>query len=760
MCVAQKRGRIAAAALLLALSLGAVARAQGEQPFRVVATAGVRGHLAEARCGEEALLEPSPFAHLAGEIAPVLERVPLGFAFDAGGFSSPHGVSRFAVAEAPSRLADLVAELGYRALALGEEDFYLPPADLVAFARALADRGIPLVATNLVCDEPRRELCEALVTAGDGVSLFHLGELRLAFLAFVGPRALDHLDPEDAASLRLLPIERSLPEAVKLARRLGAQVVVATVDDGEGAAAFGRTLSIASKLSPEERPDFILSARGGSEVMFARPMTQEPPVIAAPIGGAAQIDLRNVGSPEGLDFRARMIAPAEEPAPAVARYLEAVGARYCEAWGGALPGGALDRDLDAADLLALTASVGQAATGADLVILPRSAVVEGFAPMRPRTLSRGDVEVGVALDDPYVLAEVDGKWLKALAKSADARKLLVFPGLEVKDEGRPGERVTLFDATVADEGLFRVVTTRALERRGPPLPPAAKFHPTSQRVRGALLAFLEVERAGDPRDVVLDPGDRMEWYGRLTADANFGGTVVRNPGGYQESQLDRQDSLTLGVTSQADFGGVSREFGWENRFDLRYRVVRDEAKGTVEGDDFVSLLSRAKWLGFRAERPKIYVPEPFAEMYVESEFTQGTRGFHHLFVRPTVGALFRLMEPVLLSVRGGFQFEALDPHRQLEPGFGFRLEAANLPVLSEGETKLVLRGFVDYFWASVGRRNTHTLRSTLDVSFALGKRFGAGVLLVVYGLRDEGRAFSVATNTTAFLRASFYGRRR
>jgi hypothetical protein len=125
-----------------------------------------------------------------------------------------------------------------------------------------------------------------------------------------------------------------------------------------------------------------------------------------------------------------------------------------------------------------------------------------------------------------------------------------------------------------------------------------------------------------------------------------------------------------------------------------------------------------------------------------------------------LGGIFRLMEPVLFSVRGGFQLEVLDPARVAEPGVGFRLEATNLEVLKEGETKLLLRGFVDYFWSSLGRRNTHTLRSTVDVSFVLGKRFGVGLLLVVFGLRDEGRDFSVATNATAFLRASFYGRRR
>jgi hypothetical protein len=757
----RRRLRCTVAALVVSAVLPWPASAQELHPFRVVASAGVRGHLADAHCDGEAHLTPAPFARLAGEIVRALDRVPLGFAFDAGGLLSPHGVSRFGLAEAPSRLAELVASLGYRALALGEEDLETSPADLIMLARALRDHSIPVVASNLVCGEAARELCDALVTAEDGVSLFHLGELKVAFLAFTTPRALDHLPPDYAAALTLLPVDASLRFAAKRARELGADVVIATIDDGEGAAAFGRALAIASKLAPEERPDFIMSARGGSEVMFARPMTQEPPVVAAPIGGVTQIDLRHTGRRDVLELRARMLTPGEGPSPVIGEYLSEIGPRFCDEWGRALPSGALSRPLDGDGMLALVASVAKSITSADMVVLPRDAVTKDFSPMRPSTLSRGDVEIGLRVDDPLVVADVDGKWVKALAKSADAEKALLFPGLEVKDKGKPGERVTLFEATVEDDGVFRVVTTRPLERQGPPLPPGAKFRPTEHALRSSLLAFLADDRRDDPRDAVSDPATKLEWYGRLTADANFGGTVVRNPGGYQESQLDRRDSIAFGVTSQADFGGASREFGWENRFDLRYRIIQDEVQGTVEGDDFISLISRAKWLGPRAEQPKIYVPEPFAEVYVESEFTQGpTRGFHHLFVRPTVGAIFRLMEPVLFSLRGGFQFEALDPERAAEPGFGLRLEATNLEVLKEGDTKLVLRGFVDYFWSSLGRRDTHTLRSTVDVSFALGKRFGVGVLLVVFGLRDEGKAFSVATNATAFLRASFYGRRR
>jgi 2',3'-cyclic-nucleotide 2'-phosphodiesterase (5'-nucleotidase family) len=737
------------------------ALAQEGHPFRIVASAGVRGHLADARCDEDTSLSPAPFAQLAGEIAAALERVPLGFAFDAGGLLSPHGVARHGLAEAPARLAELVASLGYRALALGEDDLEAPLDDLAALARELRERGIPIVATNLVCADAARALCEGLVTAEDGVSLFHLGKLKLAFLAFTSPRALDHLAPEHAESLTLLPVEASLPRATKRARELGADVVIATIDDGVGAAAFGRALSIAAKLAPDERPDFIMSARGGSEVMFARPMTQEPPVIAAPIGGLAQIDLRHVGQRDALDFRARMLAPGEEPSPAVLAYLREIGPRFCASWGSALPSGALARPLDRDALLALVAGVARSATRADLIILPRDVVAQDFEPMRAGELTRADVEIGLLVDDPLVVADVDGKWLKALIKSADVEKTLLFPGLELKEKGKPGERVTLFDAVVDDEGVYRIVTTRPLERQGAPLPPNAKFRPAGHAVRTSVLVFLGEERAGDPREAVVDPASTLEWYGRFTADANFGGTVVRNPGGYEESQLDRRDTIAFGVTSQADFGGASRAFGWENRFDLRYRVIKDEVQGTVEGDDFLSLISRAKWLGMRAERPKVYVPEPFTELYVESEFTQGpTRDFHHLFVRPTVGSVFRLIDPVLFSVRVGFQFEALDPNRVVEPGLGFRLEAANLEILKEGETKLVLRGFVDYFWSSFGRRDTHTLRSTVDVAFTLGKRFGAGVLLVVFGLRDEGRAFSVATNATAFLRASFYGRTR
>lgn len=706
---------------------------------------------------------PTRFARVASAIRGARELVPESFVFDTGGLVAPDGLMRHAVRRDPAGVASIIRELGYRALALGEDDLKNELEGVIQLAEALRREGIPWVASNLVCKEPAAALCDALVTASDGVPIFREGGNRVAFISLASPTIRSHLPLELAEALVFQSIEETLQRAVGEAREKDVDMIVAVIDDGMGAEGFGRTLSLAAKLPEAARPDLLMSARGGTEVLFARPINESPAVFAAPPSGVTQLDVRRLESGE-LDFRARRLAPEKELNPKLASLLDEVSASICDAASDALEGARLAAPFDREDLLRLSARITLERSGADFAILERASVRKDFAPIRKTHLSEADLELAIEIDAPLLIASVKGNFLKALIRSEAARDAFFMDGLEHRYPGKAYERISLYvPMNIDDEGVYRVVTTRAIaERSGllPALPPNEKWQPLGARLRSVTIEYLSEQGEGDPRLRIREPSSVFEWYGRATADVNFGGTVVRNPSDYTESQLTREDSLTLGITSQADFGGINDNLHYENRFDLRYRLIRNQTERT-EGDDLISLLSRLRFHGAYTRRPRVYIPEPFVELYLESEFTRAdTRDFHHFLARPSLGAIFRLLDPLTLSFRAGFETELLDPNRSVDPGLGLRLDMTNLELLKERDNRLILRGFVDYFLSSVRGEGRHTLRATADVAYTLGKRVSIGLQLVVYGRKDFSEEFGVGTNATAFLRGAFYGRRR
>lgn len=747
----------------LSLILLSASTAAAETRIRLFASSLAQGEFATLQCDEQEKYKASSFARIASAIRGARELVPESFVFDTGGLVSPNGLMRHAVREDPARVAAMIRDLGYRALALGEDDLKNELEEIVHFAEVLRREGIPFVATNLVCKEPAAALCNALVTAEDGVPIFREGGNRVAFISLASPVIRSHLPLEVAEALVFQSIEDTLVRAVAEAREKEADMIVAVIDDGIGAEGFGRTLSLAAKLPEEARPDLLMSARGGTEVLFARPINETPAVFAAPPAGVAQLDIRRLDAGD-LDFRARRLSEVEPIAEPLSELLYDLSDSICAQASESLKGGEIEEKLDREELLRLSARIVGAKTGADLVILERDSVREDFSLIEEGQLSRVDLDLAFEIDAPLLIASVKGSFLKSLIRSEAARKAFFLDGLEHRYPGKAYERISLYvPMNIDDEGVYRVVTTRTIaERSGllPALPPNESWEPTGERLRSATLAYLEEAGEGDPRERLRDPANLFEWYGRATGDVNFGGTVVRNPSDYSESQLTREDSLTLGITSQADFGGINDNLHFENRFDLRYRLIRNQAERT-EGDDLISLLSRLRFHGAYTRRPKVYIPEPFVEVYLESEFTRAdTRDFHHFLARPSAGAIFRLLDPLTLSIRGGFETELLDPNRSVDPGFGLRLDMTNLELLKERNNRLIMRGFIDYFLSSVRGEGRHTLRATADVAYTLGTRISIGLQVVVYGRKDASAEFGVGTNATAFLRGAFYGRRR
>ncbi len=748
-----------------------------ETVARIIATGGVDGRFGVPVCEGDRYLVPHPLAAFTYALVRQAHATDRPLVLDTGGLLWPGGVARFAAEREPEALAALVAELGYRALALGENDLAARRARVLPVLEALARRGIPVIATNLRCGRAAHALCDVVVDARDEVVVLEAGSRTVAVVAMLDPAVRSRLAPDLAVGVSIDPISEALPRAV-LAARPRADLVVAILGTGTDDA-----LDLVYALEERERPDLVVLADSASRLLFARPTTLAPAIVAPPPSDAVEVIVRE--DTQVLAGVHQMIAqPLAQQGIGVAEplldLLDRLGPTYCATWGNALAGGHLARPLDAEGIATLVTGLMREAVGADVAVLNRAIIDSTFRPAHERELTASDLYVALEHDEPLYEAWVTRDWLTELAARRTPRHLLteglVGTGGDIRVRGRP----------LISRAQYRVVTIRFLAQGGdgalPALPAAAEWrpvlraeHPEVSRAPSATdelepgLTALEValvmlarRDAGDPRDVRPPPGQAPEWIVQGNVDGTFSGSSVANPALYDAALLNRSSTVTLGIEVSLRADATAPDWTWENTGSLRYRTQWTQGTETMglrapgaftEAVDQLQVRSTGSYRGLRATSTDPWVPDPYLEVFVESELTEpSTRSWHWLLLRPTVGARFPLTTDLELKLQAGVQAQVLQPEGNADVGFGALITLRPWDLLRAGEQRLQLQGVVDFFYADPGDSNRWQLRSSLDASLDL-----AGPLALTFGIRaylqqDRGAELGLALDATAGVR--------
>jgi hypothetical protein len=776
----QPRVTLLAAAILLA---GAPPlRAEGPGPLRVIASAGLRGRLAEPLCQADRAMVAHPAASFLGPLAEA-GALPDALVVDTGGLLNPHGVSRFAARERPEALARVARDLGYDLLALGEDDLGAPRGRVVGLARLLAGHGVPYAAHNLVCSGAASELCDVVLDATDPPQRASVAGEEVAVVALLDPHALGRIAPDRAEGLVLTPVSDALPPLVRAARASGATVVVAVLDLSAEAA-----LALPRALPEDARPDLVLLPDAGVDLLFARPATVRP-AIAAPAPGSGLVVRVNRMRPDSgrLEDRAEALrggldlvaTPLELPPGAVAGPVAAfaaeIGEAYCQAFDRPLAGGRLDpsRPLDAHAMGQLAAELIREFAEADVAVLNPTSVASGFSPSDPRELTASDLYIALEYDEPLVVADVPVDWLLKLRPRAATHGLLM-PGLcdQAPDPARLSvDHLRVRDRKPVERATYRVATIRFLASGGdgalPALPEGVRWRSLTelgedgvvryQSLRDAALAVLGEASGRDPRDAREDPNQAVEWVLSAQLDGDLAGASVTNPDGQEAALLSTRTSATLGGDLSVAASASSPTFAWESSF---FGVFRTQwspdlagGGGFVEANDQLQLRSMASWRGLRRDAAEVWIPDPYLEVFVESEITQpAARDWHWLLVRPTLGARFPLTDKLDLKVQGGVQASPLDPGGEVEAGLGALVNLR--PLLLAGALKRGLRldGQLDFFWLDLLDEDRWQLRGQLNLALDLGGPLALTFGTVWYAQGDADRAPGLALTATAGLR--------
>ncbi len=672
-----------------------------ETPLRVAANHGIDGAFASPRC----VASPPP-SELAARSATIRRAVDRGaIAVDTGSFLGVAAIGQMAVSHDARGLAAAVRASGLSALSIGRRDLAMPRETLVTAGRALQQAGVPYVLSNLACEPAASEVCGAIVDASDPSFVTTIAGQRVAVVSAIHPSALTHVAHDRAAGISLQDSAPALTRAVRAARNAGAQRVVA-IYDPRREDSLQDALDVARAIPPADAPDVLLVNGISSSVTRALAGDHgRMHIVATRSDGVLEVDV--VG-----DVVRATNATDSVSLDSARNFESTVAATICREEARTLHGARLSRPLDAPGLVGMLSDVLRHYARADVSIVNLGVVDRRhFRPLRGQ-LRRVDVLLAIPFDNGIRVTRVKGSVLRA-AFSAATRERFVFRGLELE-----GDAIRVNGRALDDETEYVVSATDFVADSAVLGAAVVWRNFGTHTARDSLLRYLDLPRPHDPRLDADDPSRHTRWTFRVGVNGSLTAVQLTNPSTsvITDAQLTRSQAISANISFDGRINADHPDYTWENTLTAKYGFVRtlDAMMGMMpmtpadpinETADLLALRSVFAWRGLRSRVPRWYVPSPYAELYVESEFTRPmARAFHHLELRPTGGARFQLNDRFSLFFGYGASAEVLARREDLPPG--------QLPVLSTFQLGWVLQPGTLF---SVGGRDIQW-DSTLDLA--------------------------------------------
>lgn len=673
--------------------------------LQLTVTQGINGQFANLSCAPNAPLPAfaTVAAHVAG--ANVLS-------IDAGDLLGSATVTRMAIEHDANGVAQAVASMGLRALALGHRDIAAERSVLLAGARALAERRIPYVLSNLRCEGAATALCEQVVDAADPPTLLDSPAGRVAVLSFLSPSVLATIARDRAAGLTLSDPSESLGPAVTAARAAGARWVVVTLDP-TWHSELTEALHFVNELTDSARPDLFVVNDLPEGMRSVQSEVGDVTVVASRAGDAVTVDLG-----AARPVRAR----TNGESPAATQFVETTTRWLCETHHRPLAGAHLTRPLELSEFGNLLVDVLRDQTGSEVGIVNLAAVRSpGIFPLH-EAVTELDVLAAIPFEDRVMVARVKGSVLAALAKGPTAARM-ILRGITVI------ERAVKINGRAIDEGAYYSVVTSGYIADGGDgglgehAPEFTAYG--SQSLREMFLTWLAVPR---PDDVDLvhaprDPANHTRWRLRWTVDGTFAANSIRNDltSLYNDAQLTRAEATTFRLDTEARADADHPSFTFDNGLRIQYGVARTGAgQDFLENLDLTSLRSAFTWRAWRGVTPRFYHPLPYAEAYVETEMDRpASRNFHHTQIRPTLGARFEIAPKLTFNLGAGIDWEVNDPLRHAEPVLVAAYQLQPRRLFSIGERNTEMQSSLEFSWRDPAVRSDMLVRFNVKFSIPL-----------------------------------------
>jgi hypothetical protein len=729
--------------VLFVLSILAAATSE-PSALRLAATSTLAGQFSKATCGSGTAPLIALGQGLAGAPADALK-------LDAGDLMGTAAISRIAIDKDAAGVAAAIVSLGYKALAIGHRDLAAQRSELLTLARELDKRGLTYTLSNLRCDAALSELCDAIIHDADAPLIIDHAGVKVAFVAAVAPAALEHAAKDRTRGLSLLDPAQAITAATLKARAAGAEWVVAAYDPKLGEE-LEDAIAFAQKLDPVSGPDVVLVQGISERVRLAVSDLQGTTLVATRPLEVLVIEQRKTEAPR-LSIAQSGVAPN-----AVQRFSDALGDQICRDYEKSFAGAALETPLDREGFASLFLDVMRETSKSEVAVINRLAVSRRAPYPFVTALTPLALMQALPFDNTLRTTVMRGDQLVTFASGKAAERFYVR-GLVKKLDGW-----YINDRAVDTRANYKVVTTDFVAdggHGGLSSAPLSFDTPRKESARELLGTFLDVPREGDVRKAPIDPAKRTRWTLSYRLQLDVTNVTVVNPDAtvFTDTQLARGQSLSIVGETEFRAFGDHPAYTFENQVRLRFGLLKTI---TVSGDtsgfiDNVDLIAGRSLFFYRrifGTTPKWYHPLPYADLYVESEFTRpAARSYHHLGLQGTAGVRFEIARPFAVYVGGGFTWETLATAAQLTPPAaplagvlvaGWQLRPFKLVFL--GDRPIELETNLDAVVRDIGAQTQSVIRGRVRLAIPIFSVFSLtttyDVFLRTVNVRSDSGAWS------------------
>jgi 2',3'-cyclic-nucleotide 2'-phosphodiesterase (5'-nucleotidase family) len=741
--------------------------------IRILFHADLDGRFAEPACGKLGRPPVADYAALVAALGDARadaqsrgDRRP--FALLGGNWAGPDPFAAALLDAGPRALPDLLGRAGYDAVALGHDELSLDDATLDALLPALARAGVPVVATNLTCDA-RRPACAAVRRD----AIVKRGDATLGVLATLSPSVLAGIPPGRLAGFGLGDPADAIRAGVARLRGQGARVIVVMTDGPRDARALDEVDALARRLSGAARPDLVLGAgladeeSGRTIRLFRR--DGAPPVVGSATGTAGVTSIRIDGRSVDVDA----LPPPDRADPDAEKLISTAEVAFCARASKPIAPAGVHGQLSRDDFINYVLEVMRRRAGAEIAVINRAFVKQAPFPITG-PFTQGDLERAMPYGAVMGVARVQGPLVDSLLGGALANPKLAAVGL-VKGSG--GLQVNGRPLDKARE--YRVATIAFIAGGGdgifPPRTLPFSPLPGAPDLRAEVAAFLRNETGAEDNNPTIDPKtdfgpppvDRPLYVLLGDGELDFSDTSITNGPGYTDTQLTRAQQTSVKGEGTLLFELRHPKHEVDGRYDAQYGWTRNEPLGmpaaSGESIDLITAITTYTYRGLRDWRrfPRPAVPDPYARVWLESEFTRPDvtptqpRTYHHLQLTNTAGAQFTLNARLKLRGGAGAQSELLAPddmgggwHAVIEAGATLDPTA----IATFGALAVKLEGLVDYDFVDPTGTRQHQLRATGKLSVPLVPTLFITVGLDVFAVQREREGWGASYDTTIGLR--------
>ena len=771
-------------ALLIAATASAAAPARAADPRTAAAPAtpailfhaDLDGRFAAPACGASGPAQPDDAALVAtlgaarADAAARGEPPPLTLLGGNWAGPDPFAAALWsASAGGPATLAALLARGGYDAVAVGHEELSLEPAAFDALLPRLAAAGVALLASNLTCD-PRRPACAAIrrevVVRRAGATI--------GVLAVISPSVKAGIPSGHLAGLDLTDPLTAIRDGMTRLRAQGATRIVVLADGPRDTRALDEVDTLARRLAAGPAPDLLLGAGLADEAtgrtvrLLRRDGT--PPIVGSRRGTAGVALVRLSGA--DLDVQALEADPARVD-PAVEGLLAPVVRAFCARAATPLAPAPVRGTLTRDDFVKYVLEVLRKRAHAEIAVINAAFIKSSAFPISG-TFTEGDLERALPYQAIMGAGRLQGPVVESLLGPALANSKAALLGL---GHGTGGLEVN--GRALDKTREYRVATIAFIAGGGDGIfaPRALPFTPLpgAPDLRDAVAAFLRGETAAEDGDPTVSPATD---FGRPPFDRplivvlgdgefDFSDTSISNAPAYTDTQLTRTRATSVKgeATVVAQLRHPIHEA--DARFDAQYGWARTQPLGmpAVSGEsaDLITAIVNYSYRGLRDWRrfPKPAIPDPYARVWLESEFTRPTvtptqtRTYHHLQLTNTAGAQFTLSSKLRLRAGLGAQSELLAPD-DMGGGWHAVVEAGGVldPVAlaTWGALAVKLEGLVDYVFSDPTGIRQHQLRASGKLSVPLTPTLFITAGMDVFAADRQQLGWGTSYDTTIGLR--------